>query len=481
MTPKHPNLQQTRRNLHPSRRHSGLRRGVLTAITAMVGALVAAATADAQFPGFIRDTEIENLLDEYSKPIFKVAGLGQQPIRIRILQQDGFNAFVVDGQNVFINSGTLMMAKTPNQVIGVIAHETGHIAGGHLAKLRQRIKEDTTKSLIVKVLAIGALVVGGTQTTGQTRDSLVEIGKGALVGGDQVIMRGLLLYQRQHESAADQAGIGYLTATRQSGAGMLATFEEFAKQEYLSAQYQDPYVRSHPMARDRVAQLRVLAEQSPHYNTKDSATLQLRHDLMRAKLAGVLSRGNPRVVYNQFPESDKSLPARYARAIARYFTSDINAALPEIEALIRERPEYPYFHELKGELLLRSGRAKDAVAPYRKALSLAGGHTSLMRIELAKAVLQAEEPRGAEEAIDLIRKAIVLEDDNPDAYQTLANAYYKKGQEPEANLAVAQARFLSGNLPDAKNFAKRAQLKLVKDSPAWLKADDIINFKPSQQ
>jgi predicted Zn-dependent protease len=434
--------------------------------------------ANAQF-GFIRDTEIENLLDDYSKPIFKVAGLGQQPIRVRIIQQDGFNAFVVDGQNVFINSGTLMMSKTPNQVIGVIAHETGHIAGGHLAKLRQRIKEDQTKSLVLKVLAIGAIVAGSTQNN-SSRDGLLEAGKGIFVGGDEVIMRGLLLYQRQHESAADQAGISYLTQTKQSGAGMLATFEEFAKQEYLSAQFQDPYVRSHPMARDRIVQLRTLAEQSPYFATKDSPLLQLRHDLMRAKLVGFLSRGNARIVFNQFPESDRSLPARYARAIARYFTSDINAALPEVEALIRERPDYPYFHELKGELLLRSGRAKEAVAPYRKALSLVGGQASLIRIDLAKALLQSDDPRGPDEAVELLRKAIVLENDNPDAFQTLANAYYKKGQEPEANLAVAQARFLVGNLPEAKSFAKRAQLKLAKNSPSWLRADDIINFNPSK-
>ncbi|KAB2849364.1 MAG: M48 family metallopeptidase [Hyphomicrobiaceae bacterium] len=456
-------------------RAASLSAGMLAAVLL----LVQTGAAEAQL-GFIRDTEIESLLDDYSKPIFKVAGLGQQPIRVRIVQQDGFNAFVVDGQNVFINSGTLMMSKTPNQVIGVIAHETGHIAGGHLAKLRQRIKEDQTKALVLKVLAVGAMIAGSTQNN-SSRDGLIDAGKGIFVGGDQFIIRGLLLYQRQHESAADQAGIGYLTQTKQSGAGMLATFEEFAKQEYLSAQFQDPYVRSHPMARDRIAQLRRLAESSPYFATTDLPALQLRHDLMRAKLVGFLSRGNPKIVYNQFPASDRSLPARYARAIAKYFTSDINAALPEIEALIRERPDYPYFHELKGELLLRSGRAKEAVPPYRKALSLVGGTASLIRIDLAKALLQSGDPKGPDEAIDLIRKAVVLENDNPDAFQTLANAYYKKGLEAEANLSVAQARFLVGNLPEAKSFAKRAQLKLAKNTPSWLRADDIINFNPPKE
>jgi predicted Zn-dependent protease len=432
-----------------------------------------AGAGSAQAQGFIRDTEIENLLNDYSRPIFRAANLGNQPIKVRIIQQDGFNAFVVDGQNVFINSGTLILSNTPNQVIGVIAHETGHIAGGHLAGLRQRIAQDSTKSLIFKVLAIGALI-GGARTH---NEGLTQGAQGGLAVPDEMIMRGILQYRRTQESSADQAGITYLNATHQSGIGMLETFEEFAKQYYVSARYQDPYVQSHPMPQDRLAALRDLVEKSPNYRVKDPPALQLRHDLMRAKLVGFLSSRNPRAVFNKYPDTDRSLPARYARAIARYFQTDINTAMPEIDALIRENPSNPYFWELKGELLFKSGRAREAQAPYRKALSLASGETSLLRVGLAQTLLADEGTRNFDEVIDLLRKAIVMEGENPDAYQHLASAYSKKGLEPEAMLATAQARFYAGDLRDAKQFAKRAQVKLARGSPGWVKADDILNYQ----
>ena len=456
----------------------GCARAALAAILALTG-IGGAEPARAQDGGisFIRDSEIENLLDDYSRPIFRAAGLGNQPIKVRIVRQDGFNAFVVDGQNVFVNTGTLTMSNTPNQVIGVIAHETGHIAGGHLAGLRQRIAQDSTKALLLQVLALGGAIAGGRAAG---KNSTSQPG-GLLAAPGDMVMRGLLLYRRQQESAADQAGITYLNATKQSGLGMLATFEEFAKQEYVSAQFQDPYVRSHPMPQDRLAQLRNLVEKSPHYTQKDPPALQLRHDLMRAKLIGFLSDRNPRLVFNKYPPSDTTLPARYARAIGRFFLTDVNAALPEVDALIKEHPTNPYFWELKGELLFRSGHAKEAHPAFRKALSLASGETSLMRVELAQALLADEATRNFDEPIDLLRKSIVLENDNPDAYQHLATAYYKKGLLPEADLAAAQSRFYGGNLKESKNFAKRAQAKLVKGSPAWIKADDILNFVPPKE
>jgi predicted Zn-dependent protease len=453
-------------------------RGLGLAAAAVVSAIVSTPRpAAAQGIAFIRDTEIENLLNEYARPIFRAAGLGSQPIKVRIVRQEGFNAFVVDGQNVFVNSGMLVTSDTPNQVIGVIAHETGHIAGGHLAGLRQRIAQDTTKALLINILAIGAMIGGAASRN----EGVAGAGQGALLGGNEVVMRGLLTYRRQQESAADQAAIAYLNGTRQSGAGMLRTFEDFAKQEYVSAQFQDPYVRSHPMPQDRIAQLRHLVERSPHFAEKDPPALQLRHDLMRAKLVGFLSSRNPKAVFNRYPATDNSLPARYGRAIARYFVSDINAALPDIDALIKDRPENAYFWELKGELLFRSGRAREAAPNFRRALQLATGETSLIRVQLAQALLADETTRNYDEPIDLLRKSIVVEGDNPEAYQHLAAAYFKKGLEAEAYLATAQSRFYGGNLPEAKSFAKRAQVKLARGSPAWVKADDIINFNPPKQ
>ena len=235
--------------------------------TATVGA---AASASAQNLPLIRDTEIESILSDYARPVFRAAGLGTGRIKMRIVQNDAFNAFVLDGKNVFVHTGTLMQANTPNEVIGVIAHETGHITGGHMAALRSRIAKDQTRALLAQILGIGLMVAGGVAGGDSARD-LGSAGQGVLFGGNEVIMRSLLAERRQQESAADQAGLTFLSATKQSGRGMLATFERFAQQEYISDAQKDAFARSHPLSTDRLARLRKLVETSPYYNVKDPA------------------------------------------------------------------------------------------------------------------------------------------------------------------------------------------------------------------
>ena len=253
---------------------------------------------------------------------------------MRIVQNDGFNAFVLDGKNVFVHTGTLMQANTPNEVIGVIAHETGHITGGHMAALRSRIAKDQTRALLAQILGIGLMVAGGV-SGGDSARELGSAGQGVLFGGNEVIMRSLLAERRQQESAADQAGLTFLNATKQSGRGMLATFERFAAQEYISDAQKDAFARSHPLSTDRFARLRTLVETSPYYSVKDTPELQLRHDLMRAKLSGYLDK--PAVVFNRYPPSDQTLPARYARALARFFQGGpgaLEAAIADFDGLI---------------------------------------------------------------------------------------------------------------------------------------------------
>jgi len=411
----------------------------------------------------IRDTEIENLLNDYARPIFKAAGLGEGRVAVRIVRSDMFNAFVLDGRNVFIHTGALMQSETPNQVIGVIAHESGHIAGGHMAALRARIARDHTKALLVRMLGLGVAIATGAGE--------------AVFAGEELIMRSLLAERRSQEGAADQAGLRYLNATRQSGRGMLETFERFAQQEYISDTHKDPFVRSHPVATDRLAQLRELVQRSPHYDAKDSPELQLRHDMMRAKLAGYLER--PQVVFNRYPASDGSLPARYARAIARFMQGGQNAlpaALADTDALIREKPDNPYFHELKADFLSRSGKSNEAIAPLRQALRLSNG-ANLIRVQLASALLASNNPGVVNEAAELLRKSLI-EDQNSRAYRALADANYRLGKQAEADAAIAQAYFLEGDVKQAQIFAQRAQRALRKGSPAWLKMDDIISHKP---
>ncbi len=438
--------------------------------------LSCASTASAQNLPLIRDTEIEDVLSDYAKPIFKAAGVGTGRIKIRIVQNDAFNAFVLDGRNVFVHTGTLMQAGTPNEVIGVIAHETGHITGGHMAALRARIAKDQTRSLLAQVLGIGLIVAGGV-AGGDSANSLGSAGQGVLFGGNEVIMRSLLAERRQQESAADQAGVSFLYATQQSGRGMLTTFERFAAQEYISDAQKEAFARSHPLSTDRLARLRTLVEKSPYYGVKDTPELQLRHDLMRAKLSGYLEK--PQTVFNRYPESDHSLPARYARALARFFMGGpgaLEAALADVDGLIAARPNNPYFWEVKGDLLMRSGRNRDAIPALRQAIKLEPS-ASLIRVQLAGALQEDPSPAAITESVALLRKSLI-DDENSRAYRLLANSYYKQGRQPEADAMIAQAYFLEGDLKQAQLFAKRAQTKLRSGTPEWLKNDDIINYKP---
>lgn len=441
-----------------------------TAIVALAPA------ASAQNLPLIRDTEIEGILNDYAKPLFKAAGLGSGRIRMRIVQNDAFNAFVLDGKNVFVHTGTLMQANTPNEVIGVIAHESGHITGGHMAALRARIAKDQTRALLAQILGIGLIVAGGV-AGGDSGNSLGGAGQGVLFGGNEVIMRSLLAERRQQESAADQAGLTILNATHQSGRGMLTTFERFAAQEYISDAQKDAFARSHPLSTDRLARLRKLVETSPYYNVMDPPELQLRHDLMRAKLSGYLEK--PQTVFNRYPASDQSLPARYARALAHFFTGGpgaLEAALADIDGLIAARPTYAYFWEVKGDLLMRSGRTREAIPALRQALKLDPG-ASLIRVQLADALQADQSPAAIAESVELLRKSLI-EDENSRAFRLLANSYYKQGRQPEADAMIAQAYFLEGDVQQAQLFAKRAHTKLRSGTPEWLKNDDIINYKP---
>ncbi|MDX2201204.1 MAG: M48 family metalloprotease [Hyphomicrobiaceae bacterium] len=459
-----------------SRRQLSVRRAGVLAALAYGASLVGAALAPAAAQGLplVRDTEIENLLRDYSRPIFRAAELTAQNISVRIIKHDSFNAFVVDGRNVYMNTGTLMTAKTPNEVIGVIAHETGHIKGGHMADLRSRIARDQTKSMLLMLLGIGVMAAGAA-SGGDTGREMTGAGTGVLMGGNEMVMRSFLSRRREQESAADQAGLSYLERSKQSGQGMLETFERFAQQEYVSDAYQDPFMRSHPVAADRLARLREKVAASPYVNVKDPPALQLRHDMMRAKISGYIERAQ--TVLNRFPAKDTSLPARYARAIARNCSGRCADNIGEVDALIKDRPDYLYFYELKGNLLQSAGKHGEAIAPLRKALAMSGGGEPLIMTELAQSLIEGESAAQVDEAIDLLRKSTLADDSNALSHHLLAKAFYKKERFPQADLAAAQGHFAEGNVPQAKIFAKRAMAKLPRGSPEWIKAEDIANYK----
>ena len=451
------------------------------AMAALLSMAMISASAAPAYAGLIRDAEIESLLRDYSRPIFKVAGLSQQNINIHLIGKQSFNAFVVDGRNMFFHVGTLMKSKTPNQVIGVIAHETGHIAGGHLSRLRQAMSHARSTSMMLQVLILAATAAGAVAGGG---GSVGAVGAGALLGGQGLTQRYVLSYRRAEEASADQAGISYLNATRQSGQGMLDTFAFLADQGLGSLKYADPYIQSHPLPRQRIANLRDLAKRSPYFRRRDPPSLQARHDMMRAKLSGFLD--NPQTVLNRYPNSDQSLPARYARTIASYRRSGLVSFLPQIDALIREQPNNPYFYELKGQFLFKSGNPNSiraAIAPLRRALKLAPNE-ALIRILLAQALLAGSQngerinTAVLDEAITNLRKALVKEKCSAVGYRRLATAYGLKKNIPQARLASANAYQYEGRSDLAKRQAKEAKKSFKPGSIDWLKADDIVNLRP---
>jgi predicted Zn-dependent protease len=416
-------------------------------------------------PAVIRDAEIEQLLKEYTQPLLRSAGLAQQNVQVVIINDRSFNAFVADGRRIFVNGGALMESETPNQIIGVLAHETGHIAGGHLARLREALSAATTQSIIAMILGVGAMVAAGST------------GAAAIAGPTQAIQNTMFGYMRQQEEQADRAGVKFLTATGQSPKGMYETFKRLADQSLYQNRYISPYMQSHPLPSERVAALEGLARASPYWDHKDPPALQARHDLMRAKLYGFLER--PDAVARRYTASDTSLAARYARAIAAYRYSDPRAAAASIDALIQAQPQNPYFYELKGQALLEAGKPAEAIAPLRQAVQLAPNPT-LIQIMLGQALVATRDRGHVEEAISILQAAIAREAESPDAYSQLAMAYGFKNDLARADLASAQAAFLRGDIKTAREIATRAKMRFPVGSPGWVKADDLASLKPPQ-
>jgi predicted Zn-dependent protease len=445
----------------------------LTAVATTIAVVAApiAALAQEEKLAILRDTETEQLLRDYTKPILRAAGLEKQNIQVTIINQPVFNAFVADGHRIFVNSGALMQSETPNQIIGVLAHETGHLAGGHLARLREQLAAAQTQMIIAMLLGAGALAAGAR---GGGNIGLADAGAAALSGPQTRIMRNLLSYQRQQEESADRAGVKFLTATNQSAKGMYETFKRFTNESLFSAHGADPYYQSHPMPAERVAALEELARSSPYWDKKDDPALQMRHDMMRAKISGFLERQD--TVYRRYPLSNTSLPARYAHAISTYLHGDLSNALGQIDSLIQAQPNNPYFYELRGQALLEGGKPAEAIPSLRKAVALSN-NAPLIEILLGQALVGADNKAYTEEAINILRNAMARETEQPLGYTQLAMAFARKGDLAEADLASAQAAFLRGDNKTAKDLASRAKTRFAIGTPGWVKADDIVQAK----
>lgn len=415
---------------------------------------------------FVRDTETERMLRSYLDPILVVAGLNPQSVHLYLINDPSINAFVAEGQNVFVHTGLIIQLDTPNQVTGVLAHETGHMAAGHLIRMREAIKAATIPMLIGMAAGVAAMALGAG-----------DAGQALIMGSQQIGQREFLSYTRTQESAADQAGIRYLTQTHQSGVGMLQVFKQFQNQEMLTYERQDKFARSHPASQDRIELLQRLAAASPYRDARDPADKQHEFDMVRAKLRGYIQ--TPDTVFREYPVSDTSKPARYARAMAYFRKPDMKAAMLELNGLIADEPNNPYFQEMLGQIMVEMARPAEGIAPYRKAVQL-DPKAPLLRIALAQAMLATEDPSLAAPAAKELEIALRQEPDNDFGWYQAADAYARLKQPAKADLATAERYYAVGNYRPAMQFAFRAQKGLSQGTVEWQRANDILATAQAQ-
>lgn len=447
--------------------------GRLLAVAALAAtlALPPAAPAAAQRSlSVVRDAEIEALVADYARPILDAAGLGKSGIEIVLVNDPSFNAFVT-GRRIFINTGALMMAETPNEIIGVLAHEAGHIAGGHQQRLREQLARAQTMAVIATLLGAGAAAAGAATGT----DGLAQGGAGIATGGMEAARRSVLAYQRTEETTADRAAITYLERTGQSARGMLKTFEWLAGSMALAGVRVDPYQISHPMPRERIANLETLARGSKNFERADPPALQQRHNLMRAKIAAY-TQGQAAAA-RMFARDPRSVPALYADAIGSMLSGNARAAVGKIDALVRAAPKNPYFHEMRGEILMKAGRPAEAADAFATALRLDPHKSGIIQIGYGQALMATDKPELVRKAVVELQSGLSRAKEYAAGYRYLAQAHGKLGNVAEAELTTAEGHFYSGNYREAKIFAARAQQKLARGTPAWLRAQDIINYR----
>ncbi|MEM1396990.1 MAG: M48 family metalloprotease [Pseudomonadota bacterium] len=441
-------------------------KAVLVAAAFTAGQTIAASSASAQ--SLLRDAEIEGWLNEKSAPILEVAGIDPGRIDIYLIGDPTFNAFA-GGRIMGFHTGMLTYAGvpgqadtmvTPNEIEAVIAHEVGHIAGGHTARSDEAISRATTPMLLSLVLAAGAVAAGAPQA-----------GIGILGLGQNIGIANYLKYSRSQESAADQSGLRFLDDIGKSGKGAINIWSKLRNTQIIRGRQINPYRVTHPLANDREVALRARAEASPHYNKVDPPEEIQRLRMIQAKINGFMQ--DPRFTMRQYPPSDTSDAAHYARAVAYYRDADLASAEEQIDTLLALYPDNPFFHELKGQMMFEFGRIEESIEPHRKSVQLAPDEP-LFRINLGRALLGREDVAYVDEAISELKGALLLETDNAFAWFELSRAYGLQGNIPMAHLATAESKYHSGRIGEAAQFAQKALRELPPSSPDRRRAMDVL-------
>lgn len=432
---------------------------ILRAVAGPVLAIAVPFTASAQ--GLIRDAEIETILREYSDPLFVAAGIEPKDVKRYIVQSDEVNASVGGGRNMLIYTGLILQSKTPEELKGVIAHETGHLALGH------NITRGITAGGAFQSTSLITMGLGALALFAGAPDAAMALFGSASTFGTLAAFK----FTRAEEAAADIYAMDLLGKTQQSGEGFSRFMESFRYQELMTENRRDAYFRSHPIWSDRIGAVTKKAQEISLKARKQTPEEIEGLAMMQAKLVGFI--GPPNRVLSRYPASDQSLPAKYARAIAAYKAVDIKAALTMTDELIAAEPENPYFQELKGQILFESGRAEESVAPHRRSVELAPQH-ALLKVNLARSLMATDTEAAITEAEGLLIDALALEQDNAFAWTFLADVYAKQGRVGDADLATAEAAYQVGNMSRAHIFSKRARDKLTLSTPNGQRADDIM-------
>lgn len=426
-------------------------------MVALVLAFASARPAAAQ--SALRDAETEALFRDISKPLIEAAGLSPNSVRVVLLNDSEINAFVATGQTVYIQSGLLTAADNVNQVQGVIAHELGHVAGGHSIRMMEGAKQATGISIATMVLGAIAVAAGAG-----------DAGMGIMMAGQQAAMGSFLAFTRTQESSADLAGAKYLAAAGISGKGSLEFFKKLQNNEYRLAVYaKDSYDRTHPLNSERIATLTEVYSKDPAWSRASDPALEARFQRIKAKLFGFV---DPRQATIKYPESDSSVPAHYARAYAYHIGGYPDKALAEADALLAKDPADPYFLELKGQVLLESGKPAEAIAPLREAVKGTSGNP-LISAMLGHALISTEKPAAFTEAKTILKTAVNRDNENPFAWYQLGIIYDREGDLGRASLATAERNNLEGKPKLALASAEMALKGIPQGSPDYIRAQDI--------
>lgn len=408
----------------------------------------------------LRDAETEAYLADISRPLIEAAGLDPHNVSVVVVGSDEINAFVAGGQIVYLHSALVEAADNSNELQGVIAHELGHITGGHIIRFNDGVKEATGITIVSLLIGIAAVAAGAG-----------EAGLGAMGLGQQVAVNRFLTFSRAQEASADEAGVTFLSKAGISGKGSLSFFKKLQSQEYRYGRTlnTDSFGNDHPMTADRIQFLTVHYQNDPAWNKPTDPKLDARFRRVKAKLTGFIE--DPKETFRQYPESDLSVPARYARAYAWHKSAYPEKAVGEVDALLATAPHDPYFLELKGQVLLESGRPGDAIAPLREAV--AETDQPLIAAMLGHALISTEDRANFEEARKVLRVAVARDNSNPFAWYQLGIVYDREGDQARAALATAERYNLIGQPQLALLSARQALNGLKEGTPDWLRAQDI--------